>query len=376
MSDPPQPDEETRAFIERQQERAYRKLSLAMGLGPDPRASYERLTRRQMALEPAAGVPTPFEDPGQYPVIAGTIDDLQATVVELGGQAIVPRPIAATLPSGEVDAMVLVAPRSRVPVMFFEQGLFHYLYDFAELIAWAAPPLPPEVLASDAALAAMPHRYTMPFQASDYFVGTLNAYVLSGSPLDTPTPIPPAPHNEPLAGLLRGLMQRFVMAHELAHVKFGHLDGEPTSEQEHEADEKGMALVALQTQLAGSWGIGFWASQLVLGALNILYRSIAVVQFGAAKVRWISTTHPQPVERQERLRAAWSRPDLPPLGVAAAAELCGMSDALLQRLWEMAMFVVYQSHLGGARPSPIWNGLLDHTFRAQTPDPDPQPQDS
>lgn len=397
MSVPTPPDDETRAFIQGQQEREYRKLSLAMGLGADPRASCERITRPPMPVEHATpgttesigglsaamsaqlragvadlhqryyalGVPTPFEDRNQYPMMAMMLDELQATFGRHGG-AIVPSPAVATLPSGEVDARVIVAPRSGVPVVFFEQGLFHYLGDFAWLMGWALPPIPVEALSADLALTGLPHSYTMPPEAPQYFASSLNAYVVSGTPLDTPTPIPRPAHNLPVAAVLLSLMQRFVMAHELSHIKRGHLDQPPSMEQEYEADAWGMAFITRETLDVGSWGLGFWACDLALTALHFLYLAIGIGQFGDAEPQWISPTHPDPLSRRNRLRRYWAADDLPPFAVAAAGELCGMSDGLLANLWQWTTALLMAFHHKGARPSPLWKGLIGHTFTAET----------
>src|SRR5262249_20860367 len=149
----------------------------------------------------------------------------------------------ATLPSGDVNATIRLEPETAIPIIFFEHGLFQFLYDFARLMAWSAPPYSPEVLSDDSLLAKAPRKYTMPPEASQFFVASLNAYVVDGSPIVSGSPLQQPAHNMITSIVLLNQMERFVMAHELAHIKLGHLEKPPSVQQEYEADAVSLSLI-------------------------------------------------------------------------------------------------------------------------------------
>jgi hypothetical protein len=150
-------------------------------------------------------------------------------------------------------------------------------------------------------------------------------------------------------------MKNFVMAHELAHLVLGHKG--QARELEYEADTFGAALLAKSCQQAGvSRAIGFWACDLALTALHFLYKTLGLLGFGPIKLHWKSATHPDPLSRRARLREGLDQiiPDLSQFELAAAGELCGMTDALLQTLWEGCSTMLILSYQQGARPIPMW----------------------
>src|SRR5262249_38901971 len=156
-------------------------------------------------------------------------------------------------------------------------------------------------------------------------------------------------HNLPVCMALLTLMERFVMAHELAHIKFGHLKNSMGRNQEFAADAAGLGLVTHMTAQDGvGWGVGYWACELALIALNLLYRAIGIAEFGGKKLTWIDDSHPELLVRRDMLRQIWLEPRMPKTGIAAARELCGMSDALCQRLWEFASAELWFAHQRGA----------------------------
>ncbi len=167
-------------------------------------------------------------------------------------------------------------------------------------------------LSSDAELGRIPRKYTMPFAASGAFGAALYSYVVDGTVLASRSAIPRPVRNEGGAISLLNHMERFAMAHELAHIKADHLSGAATLEQEYEADALSLGLITtLAREDHGSWAVGYWACELELVALNLLYRALGVMAFGPVKLRWISTTHPDPLSRRERIRQIWLSPRVP-----------------------------------------------------------------
>lgn len=348
---------EVQQLIEGEQERGYRNLAIKLGLGADPRKAYERVSGNR---PPDSSSVLPFEDPSGSRIMALILGNAQRALAALGATPINPAPAFATLPSGVVNARVVIEPRTRVPVIFVERGLFHYFLDFCHLVGWFAPPFPARLLDED--LIGNPRSYAMPFEATQYFWQALGSYSFEGSTTST-SRVPRPEHNAIICPVLLTLMERFVMVHEMAHVQLGHLNGPEKSDHEFAADVASLKLVTNMTRQDGvGWGIGYWACELALLAINLLYRSIGIAQFGDKKLGWIDATHPDPLSRREMLRQIWLDPNAPPAGVDAARELCGMSDAIYQQLWEIVAPMLLLSHQRGSRPSPVWQALISNTF--------------
>lgn len=345
-----------------EQERGYRNLALKLGLGADPKKAYERLS----GGAPSGLSHSPYEDPGRYRIMTIILGGIHRALVEGASPQPGAAPAFASLPSGDVNARVIIEPETLTPVIFFEQGLFHFFYDFCHLIGWAIPPIPEGQLGDDAALSSIESGYTMPPEASFSFVSALGAYTFEGSPLVNAPRVAPPTHNVPICIVLLNLMERFVMAHETAHILRGHLEGPPTRDHELEADAAGLSLVLQMGGREGlAWSVSYWACELALDALNILYRAFNVASFGATRPSWIDGSHPDPFVRREELRQIWLVQGMPEDGVNAARMLCGMSDAVIQRLWEVSLGPLMLAHQGGARPSPMWREFIESTFAAK-----------
>ncbi len=352
-ADTPEPNR-VRDFVASYQEREYRRLAGEMGLGNDPRAAFEKLTG---AIDAPPG---DFEHPSLHRAMLVTFDLMQRELDSLG-MARLPSPWLATLASGDVNARIVEEARTRSKVMFFEHGLFLYFRDIAKLAAWAAPPLSDAQLFDDETLARLEPRYMRPFQSTGYFAGTLLAYAASGTPLASGAPIPEPTHNLNLAIVLLNHMERFVMAHEIAHLVRGHLDEAPSPQQEFEADASSLMLITLLSERRhGSWAMGYWAAELALVAMNFLYRAVGLMEFGPVPLSWISKTHPDPMARREAMRGIWLEPRMPPAGVLAARGVCAMTEALFESLWEFASAAMTLEHQRGARAAASWKNIATY----------------
>ena len=353
--------QEVQQFIRSKQEHGYRNLAISLGLPADAKKAYERLNGTPVSADSHS----PYEDPRRYQIMEVILGSIRKAMAASGEPPLDPAPVYASLPTGDVNALTDVELKTHVPVMFMEQGLFRYFYDFCHLIGWAVPPITPQQLGDDQAIINMARRYTMPQEASAAFINSMCSYTFNGSPLGTEGQRVPRPeHNLPLCMVLLTLMERFVLAHEMAHVKLGHLAVELDQEQEYQADAASLGLVLYMVSGEGvCWGIGFWACELALVAMNLLYLSLGIGEFGDAKLSWIDHSHPDPISRRERLRTIWLEDWLPKDGILAARTLCGMSDSLIQRLWEMASMELFWAHeKNQLRPSPMWRDVIGATF--------------
>jgi hypothetical protein len=382
-----------REFVEYKQEVAYRLLGDQIGMGGDPGAVRSKLlgerpprtklspeefrdklglkekfsprdwnrTKRQIREEEArpTTMPTPtrYEDPITYKLmyeIRRAINDDFARL-RMGREF---PAFLASLPSGDVNARILTTPRTKQSVLFFEQGLFQFLRDFAALASWAVPVLPQGDL-TDASLAAIPQRHTMSFQASTLFASSLYSYVVEGNPRGGAARVPRPAGNAFLTEVLFIWMIKFVFLHEFAHVVLGDLEKQDTSRDalwkcEYDADASATGfLTELSKRTDDSWALAFWACDLTLIAFNFLDRALALFEFGG-DFTWISPTHPQPIDRRRVLHASVP-PELPDRTRQAAGNLVGMNKALFLRLWELAVPQFWLARGRGARPSPLWS---------------------
>jgi hypothetical protein len=321
---------------------------------PDVRAAVEApvagLYERVASVEP----PTRYEDPRNYfdmvLLLAAVLDHLTAK-----GTPAPSVPLVASLPSGDINAQIVKYPD--IPtLLLFERGLFRFCVDMANVLAWTVVPLTVEQIGDDNALIGLPRTYAISPQASQFFLGSLHAYVVGGSPMANENSVPKAVSNRLLAVTMGTQMKRFVMAHELAHFGLGHLDTPASKGQEHEADSASAYIVAQMARDSfGSWAAGFWACDFTLTAFHFLEKSIGLLEYGTDSLKWISDTHPNPVSRRALLRArAPNTDDVTPTNIAAAEAVCGMTDDLFAKLWELQSPWLYKAHLEGARPAAIW----------------------
>jgi hypothetical protein len=329
-----------REFVEDRQERAYRRLGRELGLGSDAAKAFAQLTQPHMPMSMVLSPrfedrldvnlttqgrldfdatvkdsyvryfslmpPTRFEDPNRYRSMAMTLDQTLQTFVKRG-QLLDHRPYIATMPSGDVNASIIVEPETNSPVIFFEHGLFQYIYAFVLLTAWGTPPLSLHDLTDDHSLARHRGPYTMPFEASEAFVGTLGSYVVDGIPSGNTHPLRMPEHNPVTPMFLLSLMEQFAMAHELSHIALGHLARRPRNrieawEQEYEADAHALLVMTEHAKDNGlGWGLAYWACDLTLTCFQVLDRGIALMAFDTMP-SWASKSHPDAGSRRHRLR--------------------------------------------------------------------------
>jgi hypothetical protein len=385
-----------REYVEEEQENAYRDLADDLDLKGGATAAFKRLnydlpeldeiapSRYQDSIVPAfmsqevcqqfndlaaehykrvadLQLPTAYETRAGYSILNLTMNALR------GVWASSPRaePYLASLPSGDPSARIAIEWKTNAPVIFFEHALMQFIHDFGVVVAWATPPVGIEVLYDDNALINLPCSYQMPEIASVSFLNLLEAYVVSGTPTATAAPIPKPTSNMFLASAIVSQMEWFIMAHELAHLSLGHLGIPRLQEHEFAADEGGLVTMTEVARRNGAgWALSLWACDLALTCLDVLDRAISFMEFGTRKVRWKCATHPDCFTRRQRLRDAIGvlATGASPSALAAAGMLHGMSEAVIKRLWDIALPELWRAHDAGARPSPLWKKRIRDCF--------------
>ena len=314
----------------------------------------------------ALDTPTKYEDKSSYRIMSLSYD-LVAKVLLDKNALPNPAPVLATLASGTVNARIREdrsnEPRPHRQIIYFEHGLFRFLYDFALLTAWSVPTFSLQELNDDMAIARMPGRYTMPFQASQSFVGTVLSYIADGNVANLPIPVPP--HNLVLAIVLTGQMHRFMMAHELSHLTLGHLVTTQASKEEFDADAAAMALVSSKYVGGHSWAFNVWACDIAVTGLHLLDFALGIMEFGA-RPNWVSTTYPPWLSRRQRLRELAQGPEGngSDVGRAALGALYRMNDAIFEKLANdfLTPVLFIARDIKKLRPSVMWRNRIDKVF--------------
>ena len=336
---------------------------------PDELGRFSEKVKQSYLDDQLVKIPTPFEDPLRYPVIIKTFRSVYNSMCR-DGRAIGRRPLLATLPLGDINALIEDVPGDDTRILFFDQGLFQFLVDFCAVVSWAVPPLGHEELSDERMLARLPNQHMMPMQASMFFAAALRAYILSGSPVAEQSGIPTPPFNHYMCVTLNVQMLRFVIAHELRHAELSdsavHGDIPANWNREYDADAMAAALVvemAQREQLSGA--VACWACDLVVTMFHLLYRGMGITEFEGDNLRWQNPDHPDPLSRRVNLREKAANGTLVGTSqesIGAVSQLCGMSDALLNSLWQMSLAPTILAHKQGLRPSPIWTKDLKRSI--------------
>ena len=378
-------------FVRFEQERIYRRLGEEFGLGSDPTKAFAYLSRGEMPasnIDPenfradlvdqfgsddwekvvsgAAHIrtylfqlepPTEFEDVNLYRSMWLTLS-LAYELLDRRGVKLDSIPLLATLPSGDVNARTVLKRGSPLPIIFFEQGLFQFLYDSTLFFGWC---MPLENWRQLAISSSLPN--PLPNEPARYIYNSVCSYVIRGSPATNPLKLARPSVSSIVLGALIQEMELFVMAHELAHLAKGHLH-QPAQDvktawlQEYEADEVALSLLCTDARDAGrSWEFSAWACDIALGLINLLSSSVATMAYGQPALRWISPTHPAPLRRQQNLRNKMLRLGIPGLSWQGALTLGGLQDLtqqLLNALWALFLPNLLDQYAKGVRPCSVW----------------------
>lgn len=392
--------------INDRQERAYWAAADLLDL-PGPEAAYEALSEpeKSMSMEefrallgwentltgeewertkaeteaymarPLAPPPTRFEDASSRRRWLGVRDGIMARSERAGTPSIKIVPHLATLPSGDLNAVVTRCHEGADEIIFFERGLERYLRDFALLVCWMVPPMPKDFLWNERGLATIRGFYTMPPQSSQYFLSALGAYLGGGTPSQNQMKIALPGHNAHLFIFLSLGLYEFVLMHEQAHIALGHVAERRRGHAvELEADRHAAQILAKLAQDSGrSAAFSLWTSDLALRALSIFDEAMGTLAFGIGPKWWLSQTHPDPHSRRAAFRKLIGPQMVHDISDDAIDNLLKMGDALIGRIEEIAWPMIVLARHRGMTLSPLWRARLERSMKPkETPD---APQD-
>lgn len=397
---------DAQAFVAYEQERAYRKIAEELGFGPDAAKAFNYLshgvmpashadpeklkhllgdvwpggeaswqvfsanTRQLLELLFAYEPTSAFEDINLYRSMILTLLTLAMPIGADEGQT-EPLPLVASLPSGDVNAKILVEPTSMQPIVFFEQGLFSFVFDFVLVISRSLSRFDPVQMDALDAPSILPRKLPLSPEVVDFLYSSVLSYVAQGNPKTSKQSNLSPDHNLLLAVRLVQELEWFIMAHELAHLSEGHLseaagDAAGNWKQEYAADAIAFRRLAHRAQAtSGTWVLAAWACDSAVLMFQLLELALQTLAFGNAESLWTSRTHPPAAYRLSALRGIGlfdrvPSPSWPAL--QAFGDLGSLTNDVLTDLWAHIEPRLLEDFEKGARPSPLWRAKIAANF--------------
>jgi hypothetical protein len=344
------------------------------------------LMRFLTELDSSIRPPTPYEGV-QHGMLQANAALLDEAVARLGSRRKpVEQPLFALIAVGYVNARAMRAPNTGDPIVFVDEELLLFPYLFAEVVALAMPVVRQRADGASAfsaqAADIRTHLRQKPMTTM-HFVELLLSYAMTGraSSLARLHDLPPE-----LAGFATKLAHAaeiFVLAHEYAHVREGHLshglpyatgtNGEQVSQSlgsvalEGVADYFGLGLsiaVLERFNLVPGWA--YWGAELFLYANEILLKAISVLRSGHE----ISGLRPEELRQhalfklrrealefmvRDRIRNSSSdQAEFEHRWAEINTVMHTIRDAMTE-LWAGTAPLLWISHSRGARPCSTWN---------------------
>jgi hypothetical protein len=320
--------------------------------------------------------PGPYEVPGIINILVR-----EAAVVEhalQGGLSSFPfqldtsrsteRVVLGTLWRGNVNAFATnTAVRDYRIVLVYHglPGLF-YMVALAMTAAWSAAAAPAgRTAAFNPTEEHVRDRLSESSLAISTLAGTLTAYLYSGDPWRTPLSRVESERTMPL-GVLLSLAERWVLAHEYAHVLFDLDDSTPKASQDPHGKELRADAVATNIVLASAADLDSVAPAIALAAITMALRSFRLIgeAFGIAKTGrpsedLPSQTHPSVMQRLRNVYSIMSI-DMERAGVPEQKrdEIMSLSDHVwrtIDLIGERVFPTILASHQSGRKVHPIWD---------------------
>lgn len=370
LSNPQNWPDSLKALVNDTQEKAYWKLITSLKEKVTPLALHKRLTNEILeAIGLSAPdlenqlLPTQFENPSSYRIMTLLYRSMHRYFDEIGIEKGVHAALA-TIPSGSINAKVVRDMATQIPVIFYEQGLFAFIYNFTNSICVAFPHISFQKMTDPKAIVSMDKKFTIPFHLPDLFSELLVTYACNGIPVGTFRRAGGPGLNEELATMLVGLMETFVMAHEQFHLILGHKSGSDQDVdlegQELEADYYAMATTCgIAASQCGNRAIGMWSCQILFNLYSLFFSALGILTYGKSVSMWESAIYPHPKRRAIRLVEQFPKlPNMTALEEDALLALGLMTEGITSRLWEFCNASLLLSYNAGFRSSPKWNDLV------------------
>jgi hypothetical protein len=312
----------------------------AQELAPAEFARYREALFEGLARDEEAPRPTCFERPHQYSILRELKWAVEAAVDRLGLD-LPCSPVIGTLPTGQLDPVMVRVPESAQVLVLVDGALLTYVNLLAKAVARSLPldfvPGEEGPRSADTWRALVARS-----GASARFVDLMHA-VLDGSPAGAAPYLPDGSY-EHIATELCDCMELFVIAREYARVIEGEHWRAGTEvrvagrhsfsalvwnrAQQDDADALGLAiLMAAAADQGTSPGCAFWAADLLLASGGMLERA-----------RWLDASHPgvaslgpfptRDEERRQLLRETARQWDFGEQAVRFADDQASLLDAL------------------------------------------------
>ncbi|WP_258950455.1 hypothetical protein [Lentzea californiensis] len=338
------------------------------GGSPEELARFEQglLDQRRSHGEPISK----YEDLNTFFILMQVAKELEEYSRE-GGWPVPERPLLATMPTGQINAMTLIVPGTDEHLVLFERQLFL----FAHLAAKAVTEVLPFELQEDGSVnfsideSRVEANIAQRPEVANRFAEMITAYVARGRPGAAPQfvqdRIPSA-----LTDVLVTSAEMFVLGHEYAHIALGHLgerrpvsrfngaeDADPeeihySQMQEINADVRGVEM--MMRVRTGRYGtaLSYSGADLFFSMSDLLDRSVSLLRHGEED-RTKYTTHPSPAIRRDTLRYVLAE-SLPDAEVESALHVAVQIQKITELLWSGMRDKLLAAHRGGLRPLDVW----------------------
>ncbi|MET8852416.1 hypothetical protein [Amycolatopsis sp. NPDC004625] len=281
------------------------------------------------------------------------------------------RPLLATMPTGQINAMTLVVPGTDEHLVLFEDQLFL----FAHLAAKAVTEVLPFDQNEDGSVGfsldegQIAAKIAQRPEVANRFAEMIIGYLAKGRPGAAPQWVQeriPAT----LTSILVDSAEMFVLGHEYAHISLGHLgERRPVSRfngteaadpeeirysqaQEIMADIRGLELMMRAQFGRYDVALSYGGADLYFSMSDLLDRAVSLLRHGE-EGRTTYTTHPPPAARREVLRQVLTK-SVPDDQGQSALQMAGQIQSIVEMLWNGVRGSLLNAHRKGARPLALW----------------------
>jgi hypothetical protein len=380
------------------QERAYGALAEQSGMGWDPAGMFAKFVETVPNVGVAdvqAATPEGYFTPAEWNEAALSVDQyvemssdpepatpfthagLQMVYkfavlkaeIELGSRdwRLPYRPRVTTLPTGDFNARTRRILATDEAAIMFDHTLLAYIHEFARIVAAGLPDqwfeygkLPERSNAERVLDFEVAQESLAELLTRCVLTGTLNGYERPDMTW----------RNTSVSALFAAYSRQFLVAHELTHLLYRHMDVPSAGisvperhQREYDADQvgSGWASAALDDVYGHDRVFGYWTADLTLAAFQYLYRAIWYIASGDPSGAPDTKTHPTPLNRRIHLLEA-NEGVLSEMGMeedaARLKDLCDAASEQLEALLWPAGTRLASLRQQGAQAAVVWRPLI------------------
>jgi hypothetical protein len=341
---------------------------------PDPNSASDKIRAEQLRsqyIETLKQVPSPYENPTGYWIMAQLADEIEAAAARTN-LPIVSKPVLGTLPLGEFNAKTVLIPDATEHLVIFQGGLFNFALLLSKAIARAIPFKTEDDESTTFFFTddAMRERIEGDSSVAGRFAEVVVAYATTGDPGIAPQYWLEPVYNQ-LAAAFRQSMELFLLGHEYGHVVAGHLSQQTPSaalisdpdvnafqfswNQEYEADRYGVVLsmnAMTNHEPQSNAALSYSGSDLLFSAMDVMDRAISLLNYGDEGFRKLGS-HPPSFDRRSKLRTLILERESKEES-ASIIHFAECNELVVETLWQRTRPILIDFRKRGKRAADIW----------------------